>query len=42
MRLAAFNIVRLFSSRGYKKESVFFRKKQIIFSHGDRSDSIFY
>jgi CRP-like cAMP-binding protein len=42
MRLTAFNIGRLFSSLGYKKESVFFRKKQIIFSHGDRSDSIFY
>jgi CRP/FNR family transcriptional regulator, cyclic AMP receptor protein len=37
-----FNLAPLLSTIGHNKKPVFFRKKQIIFSLGDRSDSLFY
>jgi CRP-like cAMP-binding protein len=37
-----FDIASLLSSMGYRDKSLFFRKKQIIFSQGDRSEAIFY
>jgi CRP-like cAMP-binding protein len=39
---SAFNFVSLVSHIGYEPKTVLLRKKQVIFSHGDRSDSIFY
>ena len=42
MLSSPFKIIPLLSSIGHNKQPVFFSKKQIIFSHGDRSDSIFY
>lgn len=38
----AFNLTPLLSSVGRNKKPVSFHRKQTIFSHGDRSDSIFY
>lgn len=37
-----FDIASLLSSMGYRDKPLFFRKKQIIFSQGDRSEAIFY
>lgn len=38
---AALNLIPLLSTIGRNKKPAFFRKKQIIFSRGDRSDSMF-
>ena len=38
----AFNIVSLLRGIGNSEKPVSFHKKQVIFSHGDLSDSIFY
>ena len=40
--LPAFNIAPLLRGIGNRDKLVSFRKKQVIFSHGDMSDSIFY
>lgn len=37
-----FDIAPLLSSMGHRDKPLFFRKKQIIFSQGDRSEAIFY
>lgn len=37
-----FDIAPLLSSVGHRDKPLFFRKKQIIFSQGDRSEAIFY
>jgi hypothetical protein len=42
MLRAAFDLIPLLGGISRNKKPVFFRKKQIIFSYGDRSDSIFY
>jgi CRP/FNR family transcriptional regulator, cyclic AMP receptor protein len=42
MLATAFNLTPLLSSIGHNKTPVLFRKKQVIFSHGDSSDAIFY
>ena len=39
---SAFNFISLVGRIGYEPKAVLLRKKQVIFSHGDRSDSIFY
>jgi CRP-like cAMP-binding protein len=39
---SAFNFISRVRHIGYEPKTVLLRKKQVIFSHGDQSDSIFY